>query len=77
MDNTKMGFKYKKLMDISKKNGGVFTTLQAAQCGFSKSHHSDKLKTGVWERVGHGLYRFTDDLELGPIADIGAALLWT
>lgn len=67
--------KYQILKSQADQTGGVFSSLQAEEAGFKKQHHHLKIKSGTWERVGYGLYRFADADE--AMSEIGAALLWT
>lgn len=77
MSMGKLELRYRKLLKLASQNGGVFSSAQAEICGFAKNNHGEKIKSGVWERVGHGLYRFADDLETVGMTPVGAALLWT
>ena len=68
--------KYDELRSLAEKTGGVFTTAMAESCGFVKDHHALKVASGVWEKVGRGLYRFSGSGD-EAMSELGAALLWT
>jgi predicted transcriptional regulator of viral defense system len=68
--------KYKKLREHADGYGGVFTSRHAESFGFSKENLSKKIKTGVFERISYGIYKFKDSFDQG-LESAGVALLWT
>ena len=46
------------LMKIALEQGGLFTADQAIQCGYDQKNHHYHVKTGQWEKVLRGIYRF-------------------
>lgn len=59
------------LMKISLEQGGLFTADQAIQCGYDQKNHHYYVKTGQWEKVLRGIYRFK------PIeSDLSEYWLW-
>ena len=59
-DKNKPGPDRDSLLKVATEQGGLFTTAQAAQCGFSKALLAHHGKSGSFTRVGHGLYRFPE-----------------
>jgi predicted transcriptional regulator of viral defense system len=68
--------KYDKLRSLADKTGGVFTTVMAESCGFVKDNHRLKVASGVWEKVGRGIYRFSGSGD-EAMGELGECLLWT
>ena len=59
------------LMRIALEQGGLFTADQAIQCGYDQKNHHYYVKTGQWEKVLRGIYRFK------PIeSDLSEYWLW-
>lgn len=46
------------LSGIASSQGGYFTATQALQAGYADSQHVYHVKTGHWEKVQRGIYRF-------------------
>lgn len=59
-DKNKSGPDRDSLLKVATEQGGLFTTAQAAQSGFSKALLAHHGKNGGFIRVGHGLYRFPE-----------------
>lgn len=59
------------LMKIALEQAGLFTADQAIKCGFDQKNHHYYVKTGQWEKVLRGIYRFK------PIeSDLSEYWLW-
>ena len=59
------------LMKIALQQGSLFTADQAVQCGYDQKNHHYYVKTGQWEKVLRGIYRFK------PIeSDLSEYWLW-
>jgi hypothetical protein len=66
------------LLALAHRQGGYFTAAQARILGYVKNHHGHHLKSGAWQREGHGLYRLTAVPQLNPaMAELHLWLLWT
>lgn len=46
------------LIKTALQQGGLFTADQAIKCGYDQKNHHYYVKTGHWERVIRGIYRF-------------------
>jgi very-short-patch-repair endonuclease len=55
-----------KLAAVAAKHGGVFSSAQAAECGYSPEQIRERLRDGRWERVRHGQY--AEPLDLSRLA---------
>ncbi|HET6296795.1 MAG TPA: type IV toxin-antitoxin system AbiEi family antitoxin domain-containing protein [Kribbella sp.] len=51
-----------KLKVVAAKQGGVFSSAQAADCGYTLEQVRRRLRDGRWERVRHGQYAESVDL---------------
>jgi predicted transcriptional regulator of viral defense system len=59
------------LMRIALEQGGLFTADQALKCGYDQKNHHYYVRTGQWEKVLRGIYRFK------PIeSDLSEYWLW-
>jgi predicted transcriptional regulator of viral defense system len=61
--------------DLASEHGGYFTTREASRAGLSHRQLSYHVKSGVLERVGHGLYRLIN-YPTHPHGDMIATTLW-
>lgn len=58
-------------MSVALEQGGLFSATQAIQSGFDQKNHHYYVKTGQWEKVLRGIYRFK------PIeSDLSEYWLW-
>src|SRR5260221_5020528 len=55
---------------------GYFTAKQAAQAGYSYSHLAYHLRSGNFQRIGHGLYRLPE-VPLAQTDDFVRLALWS
>src|SRR5713101_7282134 len=65
-----------RLFDLASEQGGYFTAAQARTCGFSKALLAHHAKSGRFQRIRQGLYRFRE-YPSSPREDVIAAWLAT
>lgn len=61
------------LFEIADRQQGFFTSRQAEEAGFYRSHFVRKVESGEWIKEGRGLYRLLDY----PVTDRPELILWT
>jgi predicted transcriptional regulator of viral defense system len=64
------------LTTLARDQSGYFTAKQAKQAGYGDPHLNYHLAAGNFERIGHGLYRLTDQ-PLGEDAEWVRLSLWS
>jgi predicted transcriptional regulator of viral defense system len=62
-----------KLFDVADRQQGYFTTSQAEECGYHRSHFHRFLNSGEWVKEIRGIYR----LSRYPVQDRSELVLWT
>ncbi|MDB5357177.1 MAG: hypothetical protein JWN24_3630 [Phycisphaerales bacterium] len=61
---------------LAASQAGYFTAKQAAQAGYSYSHLAYHLRSGNFQRIGHGLYRLPE-VPLAQTDDLVRLALWS
>lgn len=56
------------LAATASQRGGYFTAKQAREAGYDYPHLEHHLKVGNFQRIGHGLYRLSENDELIRLA---------
>ncbi len=67
---------YKKLHQITFKQGGLFTAKQAESCGYARSNHHYHIKTKNWIKEGWGIYRLAH-IPVDEMTFYWKCLLWS
>lgn len=62
-----------KLFEVADRQQGYFTSKQAEECGFSRSHFNRKIRSGEWIKEQRGIYRLANY----PITDRPELVLWS
>lgn len=62
-----------KLFEVADRQQGYFTSQQAEECGFHRSHFHRFIDSGEWTKEIRGIYR----LSRYPIQDRSELVLWT